>query len=51
MPWAAFGLACVMVGAPIVHGERGEWARAGVPVVLLVLAVVVMYGRSADVPL
>ena len=51
VPWAAFGLACVMVGAAIVHGERGEWAKTLPPAGLLVLARVVMVGRSADVPL
>ena len=51
VPWAAFGLACVMVGAMIVHGERGEWKLIAPPALLLVLALVVMYGRSAHVPL
>ena len=51
VPWAALGLASVMVGAAIVHGERGEWLLIGGPVTLLALALVVMYGRSAHVPL
>ena len=51
VPWAALGLASVMVAAAIVHGERGEWKQVGPNAVLLVLALVVMYGRSADVPL
>ena len=51
VPWAALGLAAVMVAAAIVHGERSEWKQVGPNAVLLVLALVVMYGRSADVPL
>ncbi len=51
VPWAALGLGSVMVAAAIAHGERDEWARVGVPLVLMVLAVVVMVGRSSDVPL
>ena len=51
VPWAALGLASVMVAASIVHGERGEWLMIGGPVVLLALALVVMYGRSAHLPL
>ncbi|WP_420455435.1 DoxX family protein [Rubrivirga sp.] len=51
VPWAALGLASVMVAAAIAHGERGEWPKVGVPVVLLALALVVVYGRSAGLPL
>ncbi len=47
VPWAAFGLACVMVGAMIAHGQRAEWAQVGANAVLFLLAVFVMYGRSA----
>lgn len=46
VPWAAFGLACVMVGAMIAHGQRSEWPSVGINAVLFVLAVYVMYGRS-----
>ena len=47
VPWAAFGLGCILLGAMIAHGERKEWPMIGVAAGLLVLAVVVMYGRSA----
>ncbi len=46
VPWAAFGLACVMVGAMIAHGQRGEWPQIGATAALFLLAVFVMYGRS-----
>lgn len=46
VPWAALGLACVMVGAMIAHGQRGEWPMIGGTAVLFLLAVFVMYGRS-----
>lgn len=51
VPWAALGLGSVMVAAAIVHGERGEWTRALPNGALLALCLVVMYGRSAHVPL
>ncbi|MAQ92466.1 MAG: hypothetical protein CMM84_02880 [Rhodothermaceae bacterium] len=51
VPWAAFGLACVMVAAMIAHGEHGEWKKVAPPAGLLLLALVVMYGRSAHLPL
>ena len=51
VPWAALGLASVMVAGAIVHGERGEWAQIGGNVALLTFALVVMYGRSAHLPL
>ena len=47
VPWAAFGLACVMVGAMIAHGQRSEWPVVAVNAVLFAAAVFVMYGRSA----
>jgi hypothetical protein len=44
-PLAAVGLALMMVGAAITHARRGETPMIGVNVVLLVLAVVVAWGR------
>lgn len=51
VPWAALGVACVMVAGAIAHAERGEFPPIGVNVLLLALALVVVYGRSADLPL
>ena len=51
VPWAALGLASVMIAAMIAHGEHGEWPKVVPPLVLLILALVVMYGRSAGLPL
>jgi hypothetical protein len=46
VPIAATGLAVTMVGALIVHGRRHELAKtAAVPGVLLILAVIVAWGR------
>lgn len=44
-PLAAVGLALVMAGAAVVHGRRKEYPMIGVNAVLLVLAVVVAWGR------
>jgi uncharacterized membrane protein YphA (DoxX/SURF4 family) len=49
LPWltplAAGGLALVMVGAMLTHLRRHEYPTIGVNVVLLLLAIVVVYGR------
>lgn len=44
-PVAATCLAVTMVGAVVVHLRRGETAKIGMPLVLLVLAVFVAWGR------
>lgn len=49
-PWAALGLAAVAVGAAIVHAERADYKPLAVHAALLALALVVVYGRSADLP-
>lgn len=51
VPWAALGVASVTIAAAIAHAERGEWPMIGANAALLALALVVMYGRSADLPL
>ncbi|WP_336081917.1 DoxX family protein [Nocardia sp. SSK8] len=43
--WAAVGLALIAIGAIITHLRRGETASIAPPVVLLVLAVIVAWGR------
>lgn len=45
VPLAAVGLAVIMVGALIVHGRRKELQVLPVNVLLLILAVVVAWGR------
>jgi uncharacterized membrane protein YphA (DoxX/SURF4 family) len=45
VPLAAVGLALVMVGAIVVHARRKEPMNIAVNVVLIVLAVVVAWGR------
>ena len=45
VPLAATGLALVMIGAIVTHVRRGESKGLGLPVVLLVLAAVVAWGR------
>lgn len=44
-PLAAVGLALVMVGAIITHVRRSRYSRIMMPIVLLVLAAFVAYGR------
>jgi len=44
-PVAAICLAVTMVGAVVVHLRRGETAKAGMPLLLLVLALFVALGR------
>ena len=51
VPWAALGLASVALAAAVLHAERRDYAPLPVHAVLLVMAVTVMVGRSADVPL
>ena len=51
VPWAALGIASVMVAGAMANAEQGFPKLVPVNAVLLVLAVVVMYGRSAHVPL
>ncbi|MFE3113621.1 DoxX family protein [Kitasatospora indigofera] len=45
VPWAATGLAVTMLGAAAVHLRRGEAKAVPPSLVLLVLAVVVAWGR------
>ena len=45
VPLAAVGLALVMVGAAAVHARRKEMPMVAMNAVLLVLAVVVVWGR------
>ncbi len=51
VPWAALGLASVMVAAAVAHAERSDFKPLAMHAALLVMAVAVVYGRSADVPL
>lgn len=44
-PLAAVGLAIVMAGATIVHTRMKDYKGLGMPVVLLILAIVVAAGR------
>jgi uncharacterized membrane protein YphA (DoxX/SURF4 family) len=44
-PVAAAGLVIIMAGAIIIHAPQKEWANVGVNALLLVLAVVVAWGR------
>jgi uncharacterized membrane protein YphA (DoxX/SURF4 family) len=47
-PLAAAGLSIMMIGAIVTHVRRKETNQIGVPVALLVLALVVTIGRFAD---
>ncbi len=51
VPWAALGLGCVALGAAVAHAEQRDYKPLPVHAVLLVMAVAVMVGRSADFPL
>ncbi len=55
LPWltpvAAIGLAIIMVGAVVIHLRRNEMAVLGAPVVLLILSLLIVYGRFALIPL
>ncbi len=44
-PLAALGLALLMISAAVVHARRGETSNIMINAVLLVLAVVVVWGR------
>jgi hypothetical protein len=48
VPLAATGLAITMVGAAVVHFRRGEMPNVAVNVMLLVLSVLVAWGRFGD---
>ena len=55
LPWltpvAAAGLVLTMIGAFIVHVRLKEFSRLGVPLILLLLALFIVYGRFLVVPL
>lgn len=55
LPWltiaAAVGLALVMILAGIYHASHKEWSSIGINVVLLLLAVFIVLGRVAWIPL
>lgn len=48
-PWAAVGLALVMVGAFVTHFRRKEWQAIGAPVLLFIAAVFVAWARFGGV--
>jgi len=50
-PVAAIGLALTMIGAIILHIRLNETNRVVAPIVLLLLALIIVYGRFAVVPL
>jgi uncharacterized membrane protein len=45
VPWAAVGIAVTMLGAAVVHLRRGEAKALPANLVILLLAVVVAWGR------
>ena len=55
LPWltplAGVGLVVVMIGAAVTHVRRGEYPHLAAPVILLLMAVFVAYGRFVAVPL
>lgn len=55
LPWltatAAVGLVLTMIGAAIVHIALKDYKGIGAPIVLLILALFIVYGRFAIVPL
>lgn len=51
VPWAALGLGCVALGAAVVHAEARDYKPLPIHAALLVMAVAVMAGRSAGLPL
>ncbi len=55
LPWltpvAAIGLVLTMIGASIVHIRLKEFSRLGVPLILLLLALFIVYGRFVIAPL
>jgi uncharacterized membrane protein YphA (DoxX/SURF4 family) len=50
-PVAAIGLALTMIGAIILHVRLNETNRVVAPIILLLLALIIVYGRFAMVPL
>ena len=55
LPWltpvAAIGLVLTMIGAAIVHIRLKEFAQLGVPLILFLLALFIVYGRFMVSPL
>jgi uncharacterized membrane protein YphA (DoxX/SURF4 family) len=55
LPWltpvAAIGLVLTMIGAAIVHIRLKEFSRLGVPLILFLLALFIVYGRFMVFPL
>ena len=49
-PLAAVGLVLTMIGAMILHVQRGEFPNLGVNLVLLALAAFVVFGRFFMLP-
>jgi len=50
-PIAAIGLVLTMIGAAIVHIRRKEFPGLAAPIILLLLALFIVYGRFVAVPL
>jgi uncharacterized membrane protein YphA (DoxX/SURF4 family) len=44
-PLAAVGLAIIMAGAIVIHAPKKEWTNVGINALLLILAVIVAWGR------
>ena len=51
VPAAAAGVVVVMVSATVLHVVRGEFSSAATTCVLLVMAIVVAYGRWRSLPI
>ena len=51
VPAAAAGIVIVMVSATVLHLARGEFSAAATTCVLLVMAIVVAYGRWRRLPI
>lgn len=49
-PIAAVGLVLTMIGAAIVHVRLKEFSRLATPIILLLLALFIVYGRFLVVP-
>jgi uncharacterized membrane protein YphA (DoxX/SURF4 family) len=54
LPWltpvAAVGLVLTMIGAAFVHVRLKEFSKLGTPLILLLLALFIVYGRFLVVP-
>jgi uncharacterized membrane protein YphA (DoxX/SURF4 family) len=50
-PLAAVGLVLTMIGAAIVHLRRKEFSGLAAPIILLLLALFIVYGRFVAMPL